>query len=1187
MQAEQGISVNLGSQGNTGAMSDYLLALKPIIQNGYGYTVDSNNKKSLFYQFNALTLTPASGDPTFNNPFKSDINGQSASNGNYETYDMYVYTQHYGFQSWNPLQGAHNPEAQSIYNTYGDRVLGRMRLKIVVENPKTKFAKPVKSILVDDFTPIKNVSGSAIRGIEPSVTTDGKLMIFNENAIYSGHDGIMYIYSDDPAQISSWSTPKPISSLYTESEAFKAKYPIARSPLKSNLGEVFSAGESVLGAYPWISWEGSEITFMAMHANHPTAAARRAGFSIVGRWTGNKIRHVDGSFNKDDTIGTKSVRLFTSAIGSTSSIWNPFKEFRSPALPYLFEQPSLFLISSNTGEFSEVGFRNFVNGRYVLSLSMNPAMKKLSNLTNIPTTDEADFTKTPDLSANDLNGQLQGGARFPIAQVGSVFDTVSSVGIRGQAIEFPESGSVIVNSKSALAETEFGLSVEFFVKPTASISTYQYLVHKPGSYNVILEKDLRLSFRVFINGKEQTLGYVGQPLAMNEWSHIAFTHDPKSGVLRTYTNAQLIAEKKLEVGLIPNDNSQQLIIGPAGQTSSGLNTIMIIDEFKASNTNRSSVEIADSAGIAYKSREIRENLSDNFSLPSIFSTTQFKYPQEFQLSQKKAQLGAMLFSDVRLSSTGTVSCATCHSVTNQLSDNLIKSIGVSNKALRRHTPVVFNRIFSSTQMWDGRFNSLFNQSAGPLTHADEMGLASLDVAVDKIKRVPGYINLFKEAFGKDVDAELLKSAIAAFQATLVTQNSRADKYTMGDLSVLNESEKNGRALFFGKARCAACHSGVNFSDEQFHNTGFFTSDSDLGRQEITLRESETHSFKTPSLRNVALTAPYMHNGSMATLNDVVNFYITGGLSDRFRDPEIKQLNLSSQEVTDLVAFLKALSSDIKPILNINVSPSLPESCKSNQIVKDGKCIDQTVQLCLPSSTKSCSVTNGTGEQVCNSEGSAYGSCTVKSCNSGYTLQGGSCAKATNPNEAIIRKLYLEILKREVEPAGLAYYLNYMSTGGTELSLRGILQNSDEGKCVNSGGVFSNGKCSCASGKELVSGRCVQVSVSYSANEFDLYQNKSIELADVILYMQNDGNFVVYNKISMVPLWNIFRSGYTCNETKPCHMVFQNDGNLVAYQGSTVIWASGSMGGKKLVYKNTSPFLSILDSTGSTIWSSGY
>ena len=1334
VSAVQGQSVNLGYQGANGAMSEHIVALKPSSENGYGYTVDSNNKRSIFYQFNALTFAPASGDPAANNPFPSDANGNPSASAGYETYDLYIYTQHYGDPKWLPLGGLHNPEAQSILQKHENRVLGRMRMKVVIQYPKTKNAKPIKTILVDDFQPIKTNSNNAIRGIEPSVTTDGKLMIFNENGIYSGYDSVMYIYNENPSSLSGWSSPKPISSLYTESEFFKARYPIARTPLKSNLGELFTAGEHVLGAYPWISWEGTEITFMAMHANSPTAPARRAGFSVVGRWTGNKIRHVDGSFNKDDTIGTKKVRLFTSALGSTSSIWNPFKEFVKPTLPYQFENPSLFLISSNTGEFSEIGFRDFVDGRYVLSLPMNPSMRKLSNLTNISQADEADFYQTPDLSMNDLNGRLLGGAHFPLGTVPGengrmVTDTIKSVGFRGQGIQFPETGSVVVSSKPILAETKFGFTAELFVKPISEISQYQYLLNKPNSYSIILEKDRKLSFRVFIKGSEKVLGFVGSSLALNEWTHVAMTHDPESGYVKAFINGKLVAEKEFEKDFISHNDSNNLIIGPGQQTSSGGSVILILDEVKISNVARSSVEIADSAGIPYADREIRQNVSESLSLATIFSKNNFRYPQEFQLSQKKAQLGAMLFSDQRLSSNGKVSCATCHATNQQLSDGLEKSIGVKGVALRRHSPVAFNRLLGSTQMWDGRFNSLLTQAAGPITHPEEMGLASVDEAVNKIKNIPGYLSLFNEAFGKDVDAESLKLALASFQATMVTQNSRADQYALGQLNVLTESEKNGRELFFGKARCAACHSGVNYTDEQFHNTGFFSTETDLGRQEITNRIFDNRSFKTPSLRNVSLTAPYMHNGSIATLRDVVNFYITGGLADNLRDPEIKQLNLSYQEITDLVAFLNTLNSEVKPILNINVNPTLPESCKSNQTVQNGQCVDLPPQICIPQSVKSCSVQNGDGEQICLSNGSGYGLCKVKTCHSGYSLSAaGICVVTIDPLEPfreIVRKLFREILKREVEPSGLKHYTtylvnggteaglkvilqnsdegickqsggsfvsgkcvctsgsisqsgrcvpqpvqicspntvrscpvtngigqqtcdstgsgygactvkncnsgfilssfgvctaivdpleafrnkvrslykeilkreadssglqtytNYLVNGGTEAGLRTILQNSPEGKCVAANGLFSSGQCVCSDGREFVGGQCVKLSVEFTALQFDLYQNKFIELENVIIYMQADGNFVVYNKNKMISLWNIERTGYKCDTVNPCHMVFQNDGNLVAYQGNTVIWASGSMGGKKLIFQNSRPYLKILNSSNSEIWSSGY
>lgn len=1202
-QSIQGQSINFGRFGS-GAMSSTIIALSPLVENGYGYTKDSENNKSLLFDFNALTFAPASGNPAFDNPYKSDQSGDKNPNGTYECYDLFIYTQLYGSNA--PPSGAVNLEAASLTKSLGNKVLGRLRIKVIIESPKTPQAKAIKTILVEDFKPLKTLANKAIRGLEPSITTDGKLLIFNENGIYSGVDSIMYTYNSNPTDIGLWTDAKPISSLVYENDAFKAQYPIARLPLRSNLGDVYNNGEYVVGAYPWISWEGSEISFMALQHNsveRPEARARRAGFVIVGRWTGNKIRHIDGSFNSKDTIGTrdkesdKTVRLFTSAIGSTSSIWNPFNQLAKPALPYLFESPSIFFISSNTNEFSEVGFQDFVDGRYILSLPMNPAIKKLTPR-KWAINSEVDFFKTPDLSMNDLNGYLSGGASFPLVSRTINFadstlsfdDTHESIGAKGQGIRFPATGMVSINSSDKLKETDSGLSVELFVKPiTASRSRYQFLIHKPNSYSIILEHNSKVTIRTFVNGQEQMLHFIGPAIPTNGWTHIAFTHNPKNGKLQAFINAQLVAEKVFNLGRIDHSTSN-LLIGPGGQTTQESENILIIDEVKISNTIRSSIEFANSAGITYASRNVSH---DKLSIPSIYSITDFRFPMELKLNQKTAQLGAMLFNDVRLSKNGKISCSSCHSLSHSLADNLASSHGITGNRLIRNTPPVFNRILGSLQNWDGKFNSLKDQTEGPLTHQDEMGLRDMNQAVEIIMSIPGYHQLFNAAYGRNsINSDNIKNALATYQSSLMAKNSSADFFHMGNSKALNENEIRGRNLFFGKARCIACHSGVNYSDEQFHNTGLLLGlSTDTGRHSVTNRSVDLRSFKTPTLRNIAKTAPYMHNGSIATLNEVIALYNSGGLADNLRDPEIKPLGLTNTEINDLVLFLNSLNSDLGSILPINLNPKLPASCLLDEIPSGDRCIKKS-KVCLPRQVTSCPVLNGTGQKTCSSDGFSWSSCIVTNCNSGFLNNMNQCVvDPLEKHRNMVRLLYREILKREADPTGLKTYTDLLAKGESIDRIRAFLSNSLEGLCTNSAGQWVRGQCLCSSPSELMSGTCQTLSITYLPGQLKLSQNQSIALDSIILYMQNDGNVVIYNQKTGTPLWSINKTGISCNTTTPCQLIFQTDGNLVAYQRVNkiwnVIWSAGSVGGKKLIYNNERPYLSITDQTNRALWSSGY
>ena len=287
-----------------------------------------------------------------------------------------------------------------------------------------------------------------------------------------------------------------------------------------------------------------------------------------------------------------------------------------------------------------------------------------------------------------------------------------------------------------------------------------------------------------------------------------------------------------------------------------------------------------------------------------------------------AELGRTLFFDTRLSSTDTVACATCHKPDHGFSDEQRFSVGVSGTPMKRHTPHLFNLASGRSFFWDGRASSLEEQALEPIRHPDEMGMPG-DLLAAKLRAIPSYEQAFARAFPKSgVTMKNIAAALAAFERTLVARNSPFDRFNAGDKTALSDTARRGRELFFGRAKCATCHSGPNFTDGLFHNTGVLGDD--IGRAafdrvgEFQMRPypffQMRRAFKTPGLRNVALTAPYQHDGSEATLAEVVRFYNLGG-----RDPrsygkalDIRALNLTDAELDALVAFLEALTSPATP-----------------------------------------------------------------------------------------------------------------------------------------------------------------------------------------------------------------------------------------------------------------------------------
>ncbi|MBT4258639.1 MAG: c-type cytochrome [Nitrospina sp.] len=292
----------------------------------------------------------------------------------------------------------------------------------------------------------------------------------------------------------------------------------------------------------------------------------------------------------------------------------------------------------------------------------------------------------------------------------------------------------------------------------------------------------------------------------------------------------------------------------------------------------------------------------------------FKVPQDNPMTKEKIELGRLLFFDKRLSANNTIACASCHIPALAFTDGQPVSTGINSQQGGRSAPTAINRGFSKAQFWDGRAATLEDQSIGPFANLIEHGFTSHDELIKKISSFKGYKKLFTDIYGVNkLTKENVGRAIASFQRTLVSGNSPFDRFDYdGDQGAISESAKRGKKLFFDKARCNLCHMGTNFSDEQFHNVGIGWDDSDtldLGRYRVSKNEKDLGAFKTPTLREITKTAPYMHDGRFATLKDVISHYNKGGIKNPFLDNQIIPLKLSDAEVNDLVAMLRTLEGE--------------------------------------------------------------------------------------------------------------------------------------------------------------------------------------------------------------------------------------------------------------------------------------
>ncbi len=281
-------------------------------------------------------------------------------------------------------------------------------------------------------------------------------------------------------------------------------------------------------------------------------------------------------------------------------------------------------------------------------------------------------------------------------------------------------------------------------------------------------------------------------------------------------------------------------------------------------------------------------------------------PIDNRTTVEKVELGRLLYFDKRLSKDGTISCASCHHPKLGFSNGQRFAAGIGGQLGKRNSPTVYNTAYNNEQFWDGRAKSLEEQALGPITNPIEMG-NTVPELLQVLNQIPEYVEAFQKVFDQPEITEVeVQRAIAAFERTVLTGDSPYDRHKAGVRDALSPAALRGLAVFEGKGGCVVCHLGPNLSDNQFHNLGVGTEaeEPDVGRMELTKRPEDWAKFKTPTLRNLAVTGPYMHDGSFNTLEEVVAIYEKGGIANKNLDPLIRPIALTAEEKADLVTFLK-------------------------------------------------------------------------------------------------------------------------------------------------------------------------------------------------------------------------------------------------------------------------------------------
>jgi cytochrome c peroxidase len=298
-------------------------------------------------------------------------------------------------------------------------------------------------------------------------------------------------------------------------------------------------------------------------------------------------------------------------------------------------------------------------------------------------------------------------------------------------------------------------------------------------------------------------------------------------------------------------------------------------------------------------------------------------PASNPMTPEKVELGKLLYFDKRVSKDGTVSCATCHDPKSGWTEHDATSTGIHGQKGARNAPTVINAAYADSQFWDGRAASLEAQAVGPVGNPIEMG-SSMKLVVEKFSKIPGYQKRFRKVFHTGVTEKGFAQAIAAFERTILSGGSPYDQFQAGRKNALTAAQKRGMKLF-DKAGCADCHTPPLFSSYDFHNAGVGADKPkpDEGRKAVTKKDEDMGAFRVPSLRDVANTAPYFHDGSAKTLEEAVALMAAGGRDNPHRSSDfdvVREAKLTAQDQKDLVEFLKALSGKY-PIV---APPKLPE-----------------------------------------------------------------------------------------------------------------------------------------------------------------------------------------------------------------------------------------------------------------------
>lgn len=917
------------------------------------------NRIGIEVPFNIAVFPNAS---MVNNPYRSDAAGNVSDGGSYETYRFYV------------LMGAR--KVGNVVGEYDINIgnpargkkffLTKFEASVVVKNARTVNADVHNVVIHNAAEPMRDVDGQLIYGYEPSVTLDGRLVVYSGNAspaLRNGNGGeISYIYQQNQHLSGGWSKPRGIAEMYyvhgpggnevrvNGDKRFSEHFPFAALPLRQYNGESLGQGDFIKGAYPWVSPRGSEIFFQARATFH---GADRSGATVGGLRTNGQLWHLDGDINNSrgnptdrydhwesgdgsgnqykslvaayesrrfagtsTTMGRNTwSNLFFRPLAQYPTSWSAVTDLKRSPLPVNpFPESYGFWLTGN--RYYEMTFPMYAKDLvayypmneplYQDQSLLRPYMKAEPGRENPESIRRRGvdhvIDKTADLSQYQHTATLRNGAQYPFEHY-DVKNTWSRSGVLKDQSEGALGNSIFFSSSASATSTLSAASVAA-IADTQSFSTALWVNSSNAGSSVSVLRiagllDLsvganQITARVSSDGDREAF-QANANLQSGRWHHVAVSW--RSGDLRILVDGVQVARHRVNAELtLRADQSAEMVMGPAG--SGAGNLLLKLDEVYIYSTW---LALDDITRLALKKRVFQQAQNSFYQRSGMAAD----YPRvaadtdlSFAANDSVVALGEQLFNSSSLSRNNTISCASCHQASREFSDGQALSTGVDNITGTLNTPAIANSLLSRRYFYSGGASALETQSIHTIMQNGEMGISDADHIVGSL---PGSLrDQMRAVYQREANLSDLAGSLAAFVKTIRVAG-RADPQSM------SAAAQRGRRLFDGKANCVACHSGSNLSDNQFHDIGLGGETTD--RAAATGRRDDRFRRKTPTLRNVALTAPYFHDGSVADLPAVVRHYndLSHRASGRITDPLLHPLELNDGEIDDLVEYLSALN----------------------------------------------------------------------------------------------------------------------------------------------------------------------------------------------------------------------------------------------------------------------------------------